>query len=154
MNLFLAKFKLIAEIAEGRLINEFHENGFPSERKRSTFNQVYELWLESEYQDNVQESTLNKTMYDFKNHIVPSFDEMNIREIKPEHCQTELNQWRDKLVNYRRIKNCASRIFDYALRMNIIDQNPFDKVTTQKRIETIKESEFDNFYTKEEVNEF
>jgi len=143
-----------AEIAEARLINEFHQNGFPSERRKSTFNEVYELWLESEYINNVQESTLNKTMQDFRNHIVPSFDGMNIGEIKPDYCQTELNKWRDKLVNYRRIKNYAKRIFDYALRMDIIDTNPFDKVTTPKRIETIKDSEFENYYTKEELNEF
>ena len=99
------KTKKEAEIAEARLMNDFNENGFPSQRKRSTFNDVYDLWLESEYIDNVQESTLNKTMRDFKNHIVPSFDGMNIREIKPDHCQSELNKWRDKLVNYRRIKN-------------------------------------------------
>ena len=148
------KTKKEAEIAEARLINDFNKNGFPSERKRSTFNEVYELWLESEYIDNVQESTLNKTMRDFKNHIVPSFDGMNIREIKPDHCQSELNKWRDKLVNYRRIKNYAHRVFDYALRMDIIDSNPFDKVTVPKRIETIEESEFENFYSKEELNEF
>ncbi|MDN6196454.1 MAG: site-specific integrase [Atopostipes suicloacalis] len=143
-----------AEIAEARLIHEFHEVGFPSERKRSTFNDVYELWLESEYEDNVQESTLNKTMRDFKNHIIPSFDEMDIKEIKPDHCQSELNECRDKLVNYRRIKNYASRVFDYAVRMDIIDRNPFDRVTMPKRVETIEESEFDNFYTKEELNDF
>lgn len=79
------KTKKEAEIAEARLINDFNKHGFPSERERSTYNEVYELWLESEYIDNVQESTLNKTMRDFKNHIVPSFDGMNIREIKPEH---------------------------------------------------------------------
>ncbi|MFL2123992.1 tyrosine-type recombinase/integrase [Marinilactibacillus psychrotolerans] len=148
------KTKKEAEIAEARLINDFHKNGFPSQRKRSTFNDVYDLWLESEYIDNVQESTLNKTMRDFKNHIVPFFDGMNIREIKPDHCQSELNKWRDKLVNYRRIKNYAHRVFDYALRMDIIDSNPFDKVTVPKRIETIEESEFENFYSKEELNEF
>ncbi|QZN88061.1 site-specific integrase [Vagococcus lutrae] len=148
------KTKKQAEIAEARLINEFNEHGFPSERKRSTFNEVYELWLESEYEDNVQESTLNKTTRDFRNHIIPSFDGMNIREIKPDHCQSELNKWRDKLVNYRRIKNYANRVFDYALRMDIIDSNPFDKVTVPKRIETIDDSEFENFYTKEELNEF
>src|SRR5699024_11819364 len=70
------------------------------------------------------------------------------------HCQSELNKWRDKLVNYRRIKNYAHRVFDYALRMDIIDSNPFDKVTVPKRIETIEESEFENFYSKEELNEF
>ena len=87
------KTKKEAEIAEARLINDFNKNGFPSQRKRSTFNDVYDLWLESEYIDNVQESTLNKTMRDFKNHIVPSFDGMNIREIKPDHCQSELNEF-------------------------------------------------------------
>ena len=148
------KTKKQAEIAEARLIHEFYEVGFPSERKRSTFNDVYELWLESEYEDNVQESTLNKTMRDFKNHIIPSFNEMDIEEIKPDHCQLELNEWRDKLVNYRRIKNYASRVFDYAVRMDIIDRNPFDRVTMPKRVETIEESEFDNFYTKEELNDF
>lgn len=148
------KTKKEAEIAEARLINDFHKNGFPSQRKRSTFNDVYDLWLESEYIDNVQESTVNKTMRDFKNHIVPSFDGMNIREIKPEHCQAELNKWRDQLVNYRRIKNYAHRVFDYALRMDIIDSNPFNKVTVPKRIETIEESEFENFYSKKELNEF
>lgn len=45
-------------------------------------------------------------------------------------------------------------MFDYALRMDIIDSNPFDKVTVPKRIETIDDSEFENFYTKEELNEF
>lgn len=109
-----------AEIAEARLINEFYETGFPSERKQNTFNDVYELWLKSEYEDNVQESTLNKTMRDFNNHIIPSFDKMSIREIQPDHCQLELNKWRDRLVNYRRIKNYASRVFDYALRMDIM----------------------------------
>ena len=33
-----------AEIAEARLMNDFHKNGFPSQRKRSTFNDVYDLW--------------------------------------------------------------------------------------------------------------
>jgi len=148
------KTKKQAEIAEARLINEFDENGFPSERKRSTFYDVYNLWLESEYKDNVQESTLNKTISDFRNHIIPAFDDINISEIKPEYCQTELNKWRDKLVNYRRIKNYANRVFDYALRMDIIDSNPFDKVTVPKRVETIKESEFENFYNKEDLNTF
>src|SRR5699024_11334807 len=68
--------------------------------------------------------------------------------------RSELNKWRDKLVKYRRIKNYANRVFDYALRMDIIDSNPFDKVPVPKRIETIDDSEFENFYTKEELNEF
>lgn len=38
--------------------------------------------------------------------------------------------------------------------MDIIDSNPFDKVTVPKRIETIEESEFENFYSTEELNEF
>lgn len=79
---------------------------------------------------------------------------MNIRQIKPNHCQSELNEWRDNSVNYRRIKSYAHRVFDYALRMDSIDSNSFDKVIVPKRIETTEESEFENFYSKEELNEF
>src|SRR5699024_11449700 len=42
----------------------------------------------------------------------------------------------------------------YNVINKIININPFDKVTFPKRIETIEESEFENFYTKEELNEF
>lgn len=38
--------------------------------------------------------------------------------------------------------------------MDIIYSNPFDKVTVPKRIETIDDSDFENCYTKEELNEF
>ena len=41
---FVEELQKQAEIAEARLINDFHKNGFPSQRKRSTFNEVYDLW--------------------------------------------------------------------------------------------------------------
>lgn len=148
------KTKKEAELAEARLQYEFLQNGFATEKKSITYNEVYELWLESEYMHNVQESTLNKTTRDFRNHILPSFNGMIIKEIKPSYCQSELNKWRDKLVNYKRMKNYAARVFDYALRMDMIDFNPFDKVTMPKRLESIDESEFENYYTKDELSDF
>src|SRR5699024_5216739 len=42
----------------------------------------------------------------------------------------------------------------YNVINKIININPFDKVTVPKRIETIDNSEFENFYTKDELNEF
>lgn len=148
------KTKKEAELAEARLKYEIIKNGFPSEKNTRSFNEVYDLWMESEYMDNVQESTLQKTQRNFINHIIPSFDGMMIDEIKPSYCQSELNKWRDKLIGFKKIKNYSKKVFDYAVRMDMIDSNLFDKVTTPKRVKAVQEEQTENFYTKDELNKF
>lgn len=143
-----------ARIAEARLILDFEENGLPSAPKNSTYKETFELWWESEYKGNVKESTQHKTIGIFENHILPAFGEMNIDKISPQYCQTQVNAWRDKLFNFRMVKNYADRVFDYAKRMDMIKSNPLDKIAMPKRMETIEKSEYDKYYTKEELNEF
>lgn len=143
-----------AQLAEARALIEFEENGFASAPKNSTFKDAFELWWDSEYKTNVKESTQHKTMGIFENHILPSFGELNLEGITPQYCQQMINTWRNKLFNFRAVRNYANRVFDYAKRMDMLKNNPMDKTVMPKRMEKNEESEYHNYYTREELHEF
>ena len=143
-----------AQLFEARLIVQVEEEGLPSHNKNKTYNEVFKLWWEFEYIGNVKESTSHKTSGIFENHILPAFGEMLMEDITPHYCQQVVNAWRDKLYNFKVVKNYANRVFEYAIRMDLMKGNPFDKITMPARLEKIEESEYENFYTKEELNEF
>lgn len=148
------KTKRDAEIAEARALIKFEEKGFASAPKQMTYQEVFNLWWESEYKLGVKGSTLMKTKRTFDNHILPEFGELIISKVSPQFCQQQINQLREKLVHYRVVKNYAARVFDYAFRMDIIKSNPFDKTVTPKRMKRVDDSKFENYYNREELTEF
>ena len=123
-------FKTIKEAKTelSRLMLEVEKNGIAVE-KNSTFKEVFEMWIEI-YQKSVQPSTLDRTMVLFNAHILPKLGDLKINKITPAYMQKQVNWYVDKgtFKNYRLIITYISRIFKYAVNMNLCDNNPIDKV--------------------------
>ncbi|MDD7433807.1 MAG: site-specific integrase [Peptoniphilaceae bacterium] len=101
-------------------------------QSRDTFRNVYDLWIKL-YADTVKESTLNKVLVYFRIHILPTFGEIRIDDIKPIQCQKFANELSKKFTDYRKVYSYATRVFDYAYKIQLTEkQNPFLRVVFPK----------------------
>lgn len=147
------KTKKEAQLSLSRLQLDYDKNGSVSNTKY-TYNDMYLLWLE-QYKNTVKESTLAKTQRTFKNHILPFFGQYRIDKIKPTYCQKAINLWHEKkLVKYKIMMNYTSKVFAYAISLNLLTDNPTKRITTPKVIEDVTEDVLKNYYTKEELKLF
>lgn len=141
-----------AKLAASRLRLDSEENGFQG-NKRHTFNELYELWL-VQYRGTVKESTLQKTMELFKNHILPAFGNMKVEKITSAYCHKKVNEWVKFHSKYNVMKNYTSAVFKFAVRLDMMKTNPMDKIITPKRPEKVGEEKRIKFYSKEELFKF
>ncbi|MGJ1029944.1 tyrosine-type recombinase/integrase [Enterococcus gallinarum] len=118
-----------------------------------TYEQIYNLWYE-EYKTAVKASTLLKTERVFKNHILPAFGNKPIQDIKPMDAQNQMNIWHKKLVRASMVMNYAGLVFDYAIRMQLINMNPTKVIKKPVRKESVREDKDMNFYDKDELKKF
>ena len=118
-----------------------------------TYEQIYNLWYE-EYKTTVKASTLLKTERVFKNHILPAFGNKPIQDIKPIDAQNQMNIWHKKLVRASMVMNYAGLVFDYAIRMQLINMNPTKVIKKPVRKESVREDKDMNFYDKDELKKF
>lgn len=141
-----------AQLALSRLQLEIERGDF---RKKSveTFNDIYLLWVE-QYRNTVEASTFVKTTSIFKNHILPSLGDYKIEKVNVQTCQKHVNEWFNKLQKYRTVKSYASKVFDYAVTLGIITDNPMKRVTMPKSLNIPDENETINYYTKEQLIHF
>lgn len=141
-----------AQLALSRLQLEIERGDF---RKKSvdTFNDIYVLWIE-QYKNTVEASTFVKTTGIFKNHILPSMGNYKIEKVNVQTCQKHINEWFKKLKKYRTVKSYASKVFDYAVTLGIITDNPMKRVTMPKSLDVPNEDESINYYTKEQLIHF
>jgi len=129
------------------------EDGEYKKSEKYTFQEVYDLWME-QYKNTVRESTLNKTLGLFEGHILPHYGKMYIDMIKVTHCQEGLNKWFKKLKNYRIMNNYSGLVFNHAMKLGIIKDNPTKLVTVPVNKEEVDEEPIENYYTKDELVEF
>ncbi|MEX3746513.1 tyrosine-type recombinase/integrase [Lysinibacillus xylanilyticus] len=121
-----------------------------------TYHDIYKLWV-SHYETTVEESTFVKTIGIFKNHILPAMGTYKIEKINVEVCQKHVNEWKNKLKNFRMVKAYASKVLDFAIRYDYIQKNPFSLVeiaNNRKQAVSGSEDAVENFYTKEQLTEF
>ncbi|MDA2770553.1 tyrosine-type recombinase/integrase [Bacillus cereus group sp. Bc010] len=118
-----------------------------------TYNDTYNLWV-VQYEKTVEESTFIKTIRIFKNHILPTLGEYKIDKLNVELCQRAVNEWADKLKNFKMIKAYASKIVDFAIKRNYTKSNPFTLIELPKKRVQNAQQKFENFYTKDELIEF
>lgn len=118
-----------------------------------TYEQIYNRWYE-EYKTTVKASTLLKTERVFKNHILPAFGNKPIQDIKPMDAQNQMNIWHKKLVRASMVMNYAGLVFDYAIRMQLINMNPTKVIKKPVRKESVREDKDMNFYDKDELKKF
>lgn len=149
-------FKTIKEAkqAERNLLLNVEENGLPSNQSDGfqdpTFEELASLWLEN-YKTTVKPSTYENVRSKVEKMTEEHFKEMKLKKITVAYCQRVVIELSKSYVLYNHYLSVINRIFKYAVLMDIINSNPFDKVIKPKSRQTQRKG---NFLTKEELKEF
>lgn len=143
-----------AKQAERNLLLDVEENGLPSNQsdrfQDPTFEEIAYLWLES-YKTTVKASTFGLTENKLKQLIKDHFEGMKIKKISVPYCQKVVIALSEKYILYTHYLSVIERIFKYAVLIDIVPANPFDKVIRPKSKPVSKR---DNYLSKEELNDF
>lgn len=149
-------FKTIKEAkqAERNLLLDVEENGLPSNQSDGfqdpTFEELASLWLEN-YKTTVKPSTFENVQSKIKKMTEEHFKEMKLKKITVTYCQKVVIELSKSYVLYNHYLSVINRIFKYAVLMDILNSNPFDKIIKPKSKQTKRKG---NFLTKEELKEF
>lgn len=143
-----------AKQAERNLLLDVEENGLPSNQsdgfRDPTFEELASLWLEN-YKTTVKPSTFENVRSKVEKMTEEHFKEMKLKKITVAYCQKVVIELSKSYVLYNHYLSVINRIFKYAVLMDILDSNPFDKVIKPKSRQTQRKG---NFLTKEELREF
>ena len=143
-----------AKQAERNLLLDVEENGLPSNQSDGfqdpTFEELAFLWLEN-YKTTVKPSTFENVKSKVEKMTEEHFKELKLKKITVAYCQRVVIELSKNYVLYNHYLSVINRIFKYAVLMDIIDSNPFDKVIKPKSRQTQRKG---NFLTKEELKEF
>lgn len=137
-----------AQLELNRLLVEFETNGLEAEHSE-TFQEVFDLWFDN-YKKTVKESTSMATERYIKIHVLPIIGNYKINQITVKMAQNVVNKWADKLQVYKVVLQYVSKVMDYAITLEIAQNNPFERVTRPKVKRTRTEKEV-KFYTSDEV---
>lgn len=149
-------FKTIKEAkqAERNLLLDVEENGLPSNQsdgfRDPTFEELASLWLEN-YKTTVKPSTFENVRVKVEKMTEEHFKELKLKKITVAYCQRVVIELSKSYVLYNHYLSVINRIFKYAVLMDVISSNPFDKVIKPKSRQTQRKG---NFLTKEELKEF
>lgn len=149
-------FKTIKEAkqAERNLLLDVEENGLPSNQSDGlqdpTFEELAFLWLEN-YKTTVKPSTFENVRSKVEKMTEEHFKELKLKKITVAYCQKVVIKLSKSYVLYNHYLSVINRIFKYAVLMDILNSNPFDKVIKPKSRQTQRKG---NFLTKEELKEF
>lgn len=114
-----------------------------------TFKEVLDMYWES-YRLTVRPSTLVKVDSIFKNQILPHFENKIINRITTNEIQLVVNKW-SKYESCNSYINYTNKVFDYALKMEMIDKNPVDAIIRPKKKAKKKSKDF---WNKQELKSF
>ena len=143
-----------AKQAERNLLLDVEENGLPSNQsdgfRDPTFEELASLWLEN-YKTTVKPSTFENVRSKVEKMTEEHFKEMKLKKITVAYCQRVVIELSKTYVLYNHYLSVINRIFKYAVLMDILNSNPFDKVIKPKSRQVQRKG---NFLTKEELKEF
>lgn len=143
-----------AKQAERNLLLDVEENGLPSVERSQlsnpTFKELSDLWLEN-YKTTVKPSTFENVQSKVEKMTEEHFKELKLKKITVAYCQKIVIELSKSYVLYNHYLSVINRIFKYAVLMDVLNSNPFDKVIKPKSRQTQRKG---NFLTKEELKEF
>ena len=143
-----------AKQAERNLLLDVEENGLPSNQSDGfqdpTFEELAQLWLEN-YKTTVKPSTFENVRSKVEKMTEEHFEGLKLKKITVAYCQKVVIKLSKNYVLYNHYLSVINRIFKYAVLMDILNSNPFDKVIKPKSRQTQRKG---NFLTKEELKEF
>ena len=149
-------FKTMKEAnqAERNLLLDVEENGLPSNQSDGfqdpTFEKLASRVLEN-YKTTVKPSTFENVLSNLEKMTEEHFKELKLKKITVAYCQRVVIELSKSYVLYNHYLSVINRIFKYAVLMDVLNSNPFDKVIKPKSRQTQRKG---NFLTKEELKEF
>lgn len=141
-----------AQSALANIINQVRTGEYYHQESNIKFNELLNQWLEL-YQGTVKPSTYATTKRIINQHVLPFFKDYYVKKISVVDCQRAVNRWfKEYPKQMKKYIFYSSRILDYAVKLEIIENNPMEKVTKPKSKQ--EPHKFNNFYTKSELNQF
>lgn len=137
-----------AVLAKSRLKIDFQEHGL-KKIDTTTFGEVYRLWYAT-YKKTVKESTSIATERYIELHVLPMLGQYKIAHITPKIAQQAVNVWAEKLQVYKIVLQYVYKISEYAITLELIAKNPFERIT-RPLSKRMREEKAIKFYTSEEV---
>lgn len=133
-----------------KLKGEFLEVGFKSNQDY-TFQDVYDLWL-MQYKRKVKDTTYYNNTIFYKQHILPFFSNIKVKDIKLVICQKFIDKLAKtfKKSTIQRYRTLVNMVLDYAIKLEIITTNYMKYTDIPRKVEKSKE----NYYSKHELLEF
>lgn len=148
------KTKKEAQLALSRLQVQYENGEFNNpENGCKTFQEVFDLWKVS-YKLTVKESTYVKAVSQYEVHAIPVFGHKRMDEITPSDVQAFANEKVKTKKKYRDFITDISRIFEYAIHLGLVNDNPTKRIIIPKRKDSVNEEKRANYYTKEELKTF
>jgi integrase len=139
-----------AKIAKSRLELQAQDNKYLPQNN-ITFGEVAKEWLKR-YKTQVKESSYIRVVAIFKSNILPKLDKKKIAKISIPYCQTLVTEWYEKYETYKAIRSYTVAVFDYAIELRYINDNPMKHVPVPKKKKKIIDKK--RFYEKEELELF
>lgn len=134
-----------AKQAERNLLLDVEENGLPSNQSDGfqdpTFGELASLWLEN-YRTTVKPSTFENVRSKVEKMTEEHFKELKLKKITVAYCQKIVIELSKSYVLYNHYLSVINRIFKYAVLMDVINSNPFDKVIKPKSRQTQRKGNF------------
>lgn len=140
-----------AQLKLNELMLEFESNGL-QKASATTFKEVYLLWYDN-YKNTVKESTSMTTERFFNQVILPSFGDIRLEKVDVKFCQKIVNKWAEEYTSYRLLIGYTRKVFEYAVHIEVLKTNPFDKVIRPTKKEKKKVSRI-KFYDLKELEVF
>lgn len=142
-----------AKIALARLEVQSQDNNYiPNSRK--TFEDVAEMWLE-QYKNTVKASTFSVQKVALNKHIMPLFGKLNIAKIDIPYCQKQVNYWFSYYKKYSNLISITASIFQYAVSIRIINNNPMNGIVRPRKQQSIDEEDLETpYYNRIQLQEF
>ena len=126
----------------------------------TTFKEVAELWLTS-YKLTVQDVTFQGTKNLLERYLYPKFGNRPIGDITRVECQQAVNDWYLQYSALGALTGKATRIFKYAITMDLININPMESVIkpkkdTHKRVKVYAKQDFNTLmaYLKDNQSDY
>lgn len=142
-----------AKIALSRIQIQSQESDFIVQSKH-TFEDLAEMWLE-QYKNTVKASTFTVQKVALTKHILPLFGKLKIDKITIPYCQKQVNHWFSYYKKYSNLISITSSIFQYAVSIRLLANNPMSGIVRPKKQQTIDEEVFQApYYNKEQLHEF
>lgn len=113
---------------------EYQENANNkfTEIKITTLNEWLDIWYNTYKVHNLKQSSLESIIYSRKKYIDQTIGLMQIKKIKALHIQETLNNIQGSRQR-QIVKNHLSNVFKYAIKNNIIKDNPMNGVEVKHR---------------------